>query len=401
METTLPSATEDQTRSKRLAITFGYYAAFVALGLTTASLGPTLQNLADNTHSTLSEVSYLFTARSLGYLLGSLLGGRLYDRIKGHRVVGTVLLVMALTLALAPFIPILWLLTFDLLLLGIGEGALDVGGNTLLVWLHRDKVGPFMNGLHFFFGIGAFLSPVIIAQAILHLGTFAWGYGILALLVVLPALWLPPLPSPISQAQSEGRAPDRINYLLVGLVALFFFLYVGAESGYGGWVFTYATAQNLADTARAAYLTSGFWGALTLGRLLSIPIAARFRPGLILLADLVGCAVSLAVILLFPTSLLAAWIGTLGVGLSMASAFPTMISLAGSWMAVTGQITSFFFVGASTGGMFLPWVIGQLFDRVGPQVTIIAILINVVLDMAVLAALRQITARRKAEEGSQ
>ena len=393
METTLSSSTDGLSRSKRLVITFGYYAAFIGLGLTTASLGPTLQNLADNTHSTLSQVSYLFTARSLGYLIGSLLGGRLYDRIKGHRVAGIVLLIMALTLALAPFIPILWLLIFDLLILGIGEGALDVGGNTLLVWLHREKVGPFMNGLHFFFGIGAFLSPVIIAQAVLQLDTFAWGYGILALLLLIPAAWLPPLPSPISKAQSEGRAPDKINYLLVGLLAVFFFLYVGAESSYGGWVFTYATALKLADTANAAYLTSAFWGALTVGRLLAIPLTARFRAGTILLADLLGCAVSLLVILLFPASLPAVWIGTLGVGLSMASVFPTMISLAGTWMATTGQITSFFFVGASFGGMFLPWVIGQLFEPVGPQVTVIAIFINIVLDVAVLAVLRQMVAR--------
>ena len=48
--------------------------------------------------------------------------------------------------------------------MGVAEGALDVGGNTLLIWVHRHKVGPFMNGLHFFFGAGAFLSPIIIAQ---------------------------------------------------------------------------------------------------------------------------------------------------------------------------------------------------------------------------------------------
>ncbi len=399
METTLSKTTDDPTRSKRLAITFGYYAAFIGLGLTTASLGPTLQNLADNTHSTLGQVSYLFTARSLGYLLGSLLGGRLYDRIQGHRVAGAVLLVMALTLALAPFIPILWLLTFDLLILGVGEGALDVGGNTLLVWLHRDRVGPFMNGLHFFFGVGAFLSPVIIAQAILNLGAFAWGYGLLALLLLVPMAWLPPLPSPVSKAQSEGRAPERINYLLVGMIALFFFLYVGAESSYGGWVFTYATALKLADAANAAYLTSAFWGALTVGRLLAIPVARRFRPSQILLADLLGCGISLAVILAFPGSLLATWIGTIGVGLSMASIFPTMISLAGDWMATTGQITSFFFVGASTGGMFLPWVIGQLFEPVGPQVTMIAIFTNILLDLAVLAALRPIAIRNRSKGG--
>ena len=65
--------------------TFTYYASFIALGMTTASLGPTLLGLATQTGSALNEVSILFTARSFGYLIGSFIGGRLYDRLPGHR----------------------------------------------------------------------------------------------------------------------------------------------------------------------------------------------------------------------------------------------------------------------------------------------------------------------------
>jgi len=97
----------------------------------------------------LSKVSFLFTARSPGYLLGSLVGGRLYDQVLGHIIMAVIFVVMAVMLTLAPVIPFLWLLTAALLV-GMGEGAVDVGGNTLLVWVHRHDVGPFMNGLHFF-----------------------------------------------------------------------------------------------------------------------------------------------------------------------------------------------------------------------------------------------------------
>ena len=50
----------------RISKTVGYYAAFIALGLVTASLGPTLPGLAENTRSQLGEISFLFTTRSLG-----------------------------------------------------------------------------------------------------------------------------------------------------------------------------------------------------------------------------------------------------------------------------------------------------------------------------------------------
>lgn len=385
------------TAGGRLTKTAGYFAAFVALGLITASLGPTLPGLAEHTQSLLSEVSFLFTARSLGYLLGSFLGGRLYDRLPGHPVMGGMLLLMVGMMALAPLMPLLWLLTLVLLALGTAEGTVDVGGNTLLVWVHRHRVGPFMNGLHFFFGVGAFLSPIIIAQAVLMSGDITWAYWILALLIAPVAIWLLRMPSPADQTLDEDGVPvkARVNKLLVFLIAIFFFLYVGAEVSFGGWIFTYTVALNLASETAAAYLTSAFWGALTAGRLLAIPIAARFRPRYILLGDLLGCIISVMIMLLWPGSLVAAWAGTLGIGVSMASIFPTTLSLAERRMTITGQVTGSFFVGASLGGMTLPWIIGQLFESIGPRVTMFAILINVILALAIFAVLISYSAQGK------
>jgi len=385
-----PTASTPPARAGRIANTVGYYAAFVALGLVTASLGPTLPGLAENTRTHLSEISYLFTARSSGYLAGSFLGGRLYDRMPGHRVMVTVLVVAAAMMGLAPTLSLLWLLAAVLLILGAAEGAVDVGGNTLLVWVHGHKVGPFMNGLHFFFGAGAFLSPIIVAQAVLIGGDITWAYWALALLILPAVIWLLRLPSPAPQADSEDSPAEglrRVNRLLVALIALFFFLYVGAEVGFGGWIYTYAVALDLSGETTAAYLTSAFWGALTVGRLLAIPVAARFRPRFILLSDLVGCLVSVGAILLWSNSSTATWLGTLGLGLSMASIFPTTLSLAERRMPITGQVNGWFFVGASTGGMTLPWLIGQLFESIGPQVTMVAILVDLVVAVGFFVAL--------------
>lgn len=371
----------------RMSKTAAYYLAFVALGLTSATLGPTLPDLAENTRTHLREISFLFTARSLGYLIGSFFGGRLYDSKAGHPVMAVMLLGMALALILIPTLSLLWLLTAVLLLLGVVEGALDVGGNTLLVWVHRHLVGPYMNGLHFFFGIGAFLTPLIVAQTVLLSGDITWAYWALALLVAPVALWLLRLPSPAAQKVAKGGPAGQVNHRLVALIVVFFFLYVGAEVAFGGWIFTYAVELNVASEAVAAYLTSGFWGALTIGRLLAIPIAARVRPRYMLLADLIGCVVSVGLVLLWPGSLGVVWLGTLGVGLSMASIFPTTISLAERRMTVTGQVTGWFFVGASAGGMVLPWLIGQFFEGVGPQVVMMVLWVDLVLALGVLLVL--------------
>ena len=252
---------------------------------------------------------------------------------------------MAGMLALVPLMSVLWALTAVLLVLGMAEGTLDVGGNTLLVWVHGRNVGPFMNGLHFFFGVGAFLSPIIIAQAVLMSGDITWAYWVLAVLMVPVAVWVLRSSSPPAQTVSRDASEGRHGPLLVLLIAVFFFTFVGAELGFRGWIYTYAITVDLGDKTSAAYLTSAFWGALTLGRLLAIPLAARLRPGAMLLGDLVGCLASVGVILVWSHSLVAIWLGTAGFGLSMASMFPTCLNFAERLMTITGKVTSWFLIG--------------------------------------------------------
>jgi fucose permease len=197
------------------------------------------------------------------------------------------------------------------------------------------------------------------------------------------ALWLISNPAP----HSGGRIKERsisVDATLISLIAFFYFLYVGAEASFGGWVFTYTLEMGLSGSASAAYLTSAFWGALTCGRLLIIPIASRARPRTILLACLIGCLTSVGIILIFPGSINAVWIGTIGMGLSMAPLFPTMFLIAERRMVLTGKITRWFFVGAGTGGMFLPWLIGQLFVEIGPKITMQLIAIDLMLALILL-----------------
>jgi FHS family Na+ dependent glucose MFS transporter 1 len=297
------------------------------------------------------------------------------------------LVCMAAMMFLAPLMTWLWHLVAVILVLGASDGALDVGGNTLLVWVHGEKVGPFMNGLHFFFGVGAFLSPVIIAQAMLGGGGIGRAYRVLAILLLPGALWLLRLASPAMPARSADSAADRVNGRLVGLIVVFFFFYSGAEIGFGGWIYSYATALHLSSDTVAAYLTSAFWGSLTVGRLLAIPIALRLTPRLVLLIDLLGSLISVCAFLLWPYSLVIAWLGTCGMGLSLASVFPATMCLAQGRMRIRGKVTGWFFVGVSAGGMFLPWFIGQFFESVGPRTTMVILLFDLIGGVALLAVL--------------
>ena len=383
--------------SLKIKQSIGYFLAFIALGLSFTALGPTLTDLAAQTSSALGQFSFVFFASSLGYLIGSFTAGRLYDRYPGNRIMAVVLLLTACALALVPFIQTLWVLTIILLCSGMFSGALDVGGNALIVWAHKDNVDMYMNALHSFFGVGAFLSPIVVAQAISMGGGVRWAYWTLAVLMLPVALYIISVKSPdapvedeVANAHDKLTGKHRTRSSMVVLIAIFFFLYVGAETSYGGWIATYAKALGLGNAVTAAYLTSAFWGALTIGRFLSVLLAAYIKPATMLIIDLIGCILSICVVVFGAGSVTALWIGTCGLGLFMASIFPAAINLAEHRMTITGKITSWFFVGGSLGGMTLPLIIGQLFERLGPWIAPSAILANMVMALLLFSVMLRV-----------
>jgi FHS family Na+ dependent glucose MFS transporter 1 len=171
------------------------------------------------------------------------------------------------------------------------------------------------------------------------------------------------------------------------LFVLLFLLYSGLELGCGNWISSYVKNLRLEDEEHAAYLATIFWMALTAGRFVGIPIAARVGPVAILAMNILGSAISLTVMLVWPGNSWVVWVGTAGAGFSMASVFPTLMTFAGQSLALTGKITSSFFIGASAGAVIFPWLIGQWFESVGPKVMVYTLAVIIVLMTMVFAGL--------------
>lgn len=357
--------------------TTAYYLSFIVLGLTTAASGPSLLKLAEHTSSALDRISLIFVFGSLGYLIGSFFGGRAYDRLSGHKLMAFTMLVIGIASALIPIARSLEVLLFAMFISGFASGIIDVGGNTLLMWVHGEKAGPFLNGLHFFFGVGSLIAPLLLAQVLLKTGDIHWLYWTFAVVSLPITIWLWFLPEP-KHAHTEERKPSTFPVIPVVLVMMLFVLYVGLELGFGNWIYAYALTLGLETEITAAYLTSVFWGSFTFGRLLGIWISTRLRSRTILFMDIIGCAISTILIMLWKDSTLALWIGTFGLGISMASIFPTLIMLAGERMQITGTITGLFLVGSGAGSMLMPWLIGQIFVRTGPKAMTTVLLVDIV-----------------------
>lgn len=379
--------------------TLGYYWLIFCMGLNMAVLGPTLPTLAAQTQARVGDMGQLFLFGAIGGILGTLFGGRLFDRFRGHRVLGAAQILAGLLMLCIPFMPALSGLLTVVALKGVLDGLVNNGVNTLLVWTHREKVSPYMNGLHFFFGLGAFLAPLLIAQVVDMPGAYRWVYIGLATMTILAGLRMITMAGSPQAARSaeeagSGVAPARpIPYSVVFAAALFLFFYVGAEIAFGNWVYTYAVELKLALAAQAAYLTSGFWLAFTVGRLLSVPLATRIAPRQMIIAALLGCVFFMGLVFVFADSVTVLWLAALGVGFCMAPIYPSGLTLAVDGLDLTARASGVILLGDSFGGMVLPWLVGQVLDAAGPRAMVYLVCGSLLCDL--LAFMGLLRARSK------
>jgi FHS family Na+ dependent glucose MFS transporter 1 len=370
-----------------LTRTFTYYAVFVALGLCVALFGPTLPNLAANIGVNLGTISTVFVVNSIGRLIGSLLCGRLLDQNFGHRILVVGFGLLGIGLFGVPLAQSLLLLMAAFFVLGIGENLIDVAANTLLVWTHGAKAGVWMNGLHFTFGLGGVASPLLAATLTAQTGSIQAVYWLVAAITVPFALWLTRVANPTRHTSTAHIEQTGPNWKLVGLIAAFFFAAVGAEVIMLSWTFTYAVKAGFDESTTAAALTSAYWAAYSIGRLLSIPIALRVHARYVLMADLVGALIGAAILLLGGTDPTVIWVGVLLIGLSLASVFPTMLTFTGELVSVSGKVNGVLFAVSNVSAMFFPWFIGQLFEPLGTLALPVLVMGVLVIGAGVMAAI--------------
>jgi len=356
-----------------------YLASFVALGLSFSLIGPALSRLQQQTGSSLGAIGVLFTVQSFGYLLGSLLGGNLYDRGHGHRVLGTALLVLAGALLVVPHVGNLALLAVMFGLIGAGAGAADVGGNTLLIWRRGGSDGASLNGLHLCFGIGALASPIIVAWSLSSRGDLVASSLLMAVPTAAIGVWALLRPSPDRLPDEDHASGASASVRALALVAVFFFLYVGVEIGFAGWIHTYAQAVHLGGEQAAAAVTATFWGAFLLGRLLAVGIATRVGASAMLVGASAAAVVGGTILAVGDGRPAFVWIGTIVFGLAIAPLYPTMLAFVGDHLPLSGTATSWFVAASAVGGLTLPWMIGVLFDHLGPGAMPVTVLISTVL----------------------
>lgn len=345
-----------------------YFGAFLGLGVALSFFGPALPALRAQTGSTVGEIGLVFSAQSLGGLIGSVLAGRLYRRVGGRHLIALALVAFAGAIALVPVPSELVVLVALGGVIGLGAGSIDVGGNTMLSSVvEPEALVSSLNALHMSFAVGALLGPLIVglsqattdalwpACAVFAAGTLALG-GV---------LWTGDREGSALQAAADHaeRAEPPARWRLA-IVAFFFLLYVGLEIGFAGFLATYSDELHLgADWPTV--LTAGFWAGFLVGRLFMVWRGDGLDTGRVLWVSVIGATVlAPAVALVGPRPIPLLVVSAL-FGAVIAPQFPTMLAHLHRAVPLTGVVTAWCIAGSALGGLILPPTIGALVDTVG------------------------------------
>jgi len=354
-----PDLTYDSKSAR--ALTFAAYAAFVPIGIATVLLGPMLPILSARWDLNYSQAGALFTAQYMVSTVAVALSGVLVSRWGFRFAIKTGLVLMSVGVGLLLAGPKM-LGIFCIGAYGGGLGLAVPAANLLVAEVNPGRRSATLNLLNFCWSAGAVACPFLVAaaakshQITIFLGAVAGFALVVAVgIAVMPASIVEP-----SARNASRKAGPGIRFMQNAVVMLgaLFFLYVGVENGFGGWIASYAKSLGNLTPSQAVMSPSFFYAALMLGRWVA-PLALRSIDEVRLVQGglLFGCAGMGGLVLSHE------WWGVIlsvsVAGLGLACVYPITISLLSrEFGAGAARLGSVMFTLSNIGGGLLPWVVG-------------------------------------------
>ncbi|XP_076461713.1 sodium-dependent glucose transporter 1A-like [Babylonia areolata] len=411
-------------------------------GFVVGQLGPAFLDIQIITQTDAEQASFFFTAGSVGYLVGSLLAGMIYDKLNKSLLLLLSLVGLAVSTAILPWCYLYSLMITIHAVVNLFVGILDTSGNTSMLRIWGSEGEMATQFIHFAFALGGVVSPLVtepfltpnpeddidittIATTSLAMDNVTiasyptstpdvmnnstavplplttdvhYAFLISGGLILLIAI---PLTVQLFSDRSQKRRQDKqdekkdvkqplplLLFLFVqGILCLFYLIYCAAEDTLMFFLTAFVVKQLHWSKSRGAQTAALFWASFAGGRFLCIFVVRILKSLKLLILSCVSLVFSTLAMLLFSARGIdvGIWMSTIFTGVSMAAIFPTGFT----WMEeelvrVTGRVTSSILITASSGTIFNPIIVGYLMQELAPMWFAYLLLIESGLCLAVL-----------------
>ncbi|HBE10295.1 MAG TPA: MFS transporter [Lachnospiraceae bacterium] len=366
------------------------YLIFISLGLPDSLLGsgwPTMR-VAFGVPS--SYAGYVAMAISFMTIISALISPRIIRRFHTKWIV-----IVSIMLTVVGLLGFSFSTSYGMLYLfavpyGLGAGLIDASVNH---YVANNYSGSVMNFLHCFYGVGAVISPNIMALA---LSKAKWneGYrwtayiqlGILLICILSLPLWKKNEGSVEAEEEEQAGIREALKVPGVALTLIAFFAYCSGEATCFLWTSSYfaGTKEGLSAGTIASF-GSLIFGGLMFGRVISGFTSNKLGDRLLIRVGNAVELVGIVMVMLPIKHYLPAAIGFVVIGTGMGPVYPAVQHMA---PANFGKRNSAAVIGlqmasAYVGSTFMPMVFGILQEHIGisimPFYLLIFIVVNTVL----------------------
>ena len=307
---------------------------FAVNGLMLGGWGGSLPSLREKLAISDGQVAVMLFVAGIAGITSMQVGGRLSDAVGARRITLTalpVLVAAVAVLALAPTYPVALV---GAVLLGLGNGAMDVSMNAIGVQVETARRGPVMSSFHAFFSIGNLVGAATVLALAAGFGLAGGsivtpllvGMAVVGLVVLVVLVRIAPVAAPVAHRSSDGvrtRIP-RAAYVL-GIMALAFGLSEGTAVD---WSSIHVTDVAGVDTTTGALGLVAVSGFMVVIRLLGDRLVTRFGRRAIVRFGGVCAALGYATVtLVSPLPLLVVGWALVGLGVGMIA--PQVYAVAG------------------------------------------------------------------------
>ena len=274
---------------------------------------------------------------------------------------------------------------------GMGAGAIDASVNH---YVANNYSGSVMNFLHCFYGVGAVISPNIMAVA---LSKASWNEGyrwtayiqifILLICIISLPLWKKNESDSNKQEEEVAGIREALKRPGVVLTLIAFFAYCSGEATCFLWTSSYfaGVKEGLTDHLIASF-GSLIFGGLMLGRLISGFVSNRLGDRMLIRIGIFVEVVGILLVMIPVASFIPAAIGFVIIGTGMGPVYPAIQHMAPTNFGerYSAAVIGLQMASAYMGSTFMPMIFGNIQEKIGIGIMPFYLLIFAVLNIWML-----------------
>ena len=309
------------------------FLSFIVLGLNAGLMGVAWPSMRASFGLSLDAIGALMMLSTLVSLAISFSSGPLIARVGLGRLLTIGCLISGLGFVGYALAPAWWVVIWFGIVAAIGTTILNTGVN---VYFATNVSASLMNWLHACFGLGATVSPAIMAAMLNREYSWRWGYVLTALCYGLLAAcfgltvrqWPSAAEAPIealADRPTQVGSRDTLKLPVVWLSIFLFFTFTGMEGSAGQWPYTLFTEARSVAPATAGLWVSIFWASVTVGRIFFGFAVARTR-AVPLIRACIGGSICGAALIWWNMSHTLSFLGLALIGFAGSPLFPLLTS---------------------------------------------------------------------------